>query len=531
MRSLAWLSGVLLVASACAAGACGPEGEEVASDGAAASRADAFWGDDRVGRKLAGLSEGDACYLPKTFEELETCFGIGRKCTRRDSQEVFVVEEKQTRNTDGKVEPADKAVPRVVVSGCNDGDRTDPASLVRSFGLFVGLFSPRGDTHLGDSLLLSPVEVMALDDTTGLYNFYVFGEDGVTRVFRDKAGKVLERTMTKAGASAAQAPAVKDRCFSCHVNGGPIMNEIADPWTNWVSFKKASSVSDEVAGTTKELVSIAIPDGERGTSSLAGDLEQTMKVAQCRFIAGSGCKKTGAIDPNAPQNGFANAVLTGQQPGGVGRLLRSVFCQTELQYLSANESIPAQVFFDPDAVAAAQLRAVASNGDVRFPHLFPVRSEFDKGVELYLIGKRVLGPQTMTAIRLVDDENDVFSGERCGLLDELSKGSLATEGARLDRRVRELIDAKLTPGPKAFSFVSTMPARAAYIKALVAQSLPAEERNAARDAYLAEVRTRYAEKVAAFQGEGRAAFEERQAERKAAVRTLFGDAHPFPILD
>ena len=27
------------------------------------------------------------------------------------------------------------------------------------------------------------------------------------------------------------------RCFSCHANGEPIMNELTDPWTSWVSAR------------------------------------------------------------------------------------------------------------------------------------------------------------------------------------------------------------------------------------------------------------------------------------------------------
>lgn len=525
------LGGVLAAVAAFASACSSTGGDATAEDEVAGG--DAFFGNDRIGQKLSTLAADDPCKFPKTYQEIEKCFSIGRECKRRDSAEVFVVEENQTRDVTGEAAAATQTVPRAVVTGCNLGDRTDPATLEQSFSLMVGLFSPPGDTHGGDSILFSPVEVMALDQTTGLYNFYLFSPQGISRFYKDESGTVLERTLTRSGTSQPRPPAERERCFACHVNGGPLMNELSDPWTNWVSFKKNFSVSARLSGTTADLVELAKPNAEKGTSSLAGDLEQTMRAAACRFVGGSGCTPGGTFDLTAPQNGFGNAVLTGKLPGGTARLLKSVFCETELHYVTASQSVPPQLFFDPQAVAAASLPNVSADGDLRFPFLFPVRSEIDKSVELFMIGRHLLAPTTVNAIRLVDDENDVFSAERCGVWKDLTREELPAQGGALNSKIREELRSRLEPGPKAFSFVEKQPARTAHMKALLSRSHSSADVDSTRAAYLAEVRQRFNKMKDGFVNytEERDAIEAKAAARKAAVPGLFEHGAPFPVLD
>lgn len=57
-----------------------------------------------------------------------------------------------------------------------------------------------------------------------------------------------------------------------------------------------------------------------------------------------------------PGSGFVQATVDGDQPGSVGKLLESVFCQTELQYASAFGTVPLELFVDPGAVAGGTSR-------------------------------------------------------------------------------------------------------------------------------------------------------------------------------
>jgi hypothetical protein len=313
------------------------------------------------------------------------------------------------------------------------------------------------------------------------------------------------------------------------------MNELSDPWTNWVSFKKAFPANANMTGATKELVSLAVPDAARGTSGLAGDLEQILRAAHCRYVGGRECKKGPDAPPDARPNGFGHRVLEGKEAGGVARLLKSVFCQTELNYVSAGQSLPEEVFFDPTATAPASVPKVSTGGDLRFPFQFPVRSEVDKDIELFLMGNRILAPSIVSAIRVVDDENDIFSQERCALLADITKTPLPAEGFRVNARVREAIVAKLS-GPNAFSFVNAsppQPARIQYLKTLLDLVPGREAQDAARFDYSEEVLGRFAKKKAAFASGGLAkqAIVAREADRKDLARRMFDGGGPIPVLD
>ncbi|HVH41337.1 MAG TPA: hypothetical protein VM925_03310, partial [Labilithrix sp.] len=244
----------LALAAACSARARSDDPSSQDDDVVASD--DAFFGHDRVGAALTGHRER----IPTTLAEVEALYGIGRACTRADSKEIFVVEETRSRTPAGEVTGEGAMIPRAVVSGCNTGDLADPESVARSTSLFAALVSDpsRAADTSGDGILREPVEVMARDDRTGIYNFYVFAKDErgnpeVTRILRDGAtGAVLERRLPSRGRASPAMPPANDskRCFACHVNGGPLMNEMRDPWTNWISFKKSLPLS-RLDGETK----------------------------------------------------------------------------------------------------------------------------------------------------------------------------------------------------------------------------------------------------------------------------------------
>lgn len=522
-----------LLLGAAVAAACAPaEDETDDAEGAASVASGEFWGDDRVGARLKNLAANDECKYPKSLADLETCFKIGRKCERRDSQEVFVVEENQARDLDSAGDHTREAMPRVVITGCNTGDKNDPATLENSYSLMTALFSPGGSTN-GDTLLLTDNEVMALDKTTGLFNFYVFSEGSITRVFRD-GGQVKERVFnTKTKTAGAATKSDGDRCFGCHVNGAPLMNELADPWTNWISFKKETSSNGALSGTTKELLDLAVPNAAKGTASLAGDLEQTLRAAHCKYVGGDGCKHGSSAAAMTPTKGFGHQILSGQLPGGPARLLKSVLCETELNYVSASESFPMELFFEPDATAAASPPRIATNGDTRFPFMLPVRSEVDKDIEIFLIGRRMLAPSISKAVRLVDDENDIFSKDRCALHAEITKTALPSEGFKINGRLRDAIVSHLD-GPTAWAWTKDpkQAGRLHLMKALTGVVSPQEE-DTARMEYMNEVQLRAKPLKAAMSNGGplKDAAVKKANDRKAAARKMFNGGGPLPVLD
>ena len=493
---------------------------------------------------MAAVLKGHPEKIPATLEGYEAAFGVGRSCARVDSKEIFVLEETQTRLAGVKElheVTKTKLMPRAVITGCNTGDLSNPSSMKQSTSLMAALISDQDmhDSPKGDTIRMWPVEVIALDNTTGLYNFYVFEPavtpsdpwavlpastpGHVTRVYRSKETradhanfgefKVFQRRRENGKAVTVEVQPIGggNRCFNCHVNGGPLMNETRDPWTNWVSFKKTVHATTQLSGSTQVLVSEALPNVHPGRSSLANDLQPIMELAIQSYVFGT-----------STTNGWARSTLAGGLPGGIGKMLESVFCETELNYASANASMPLEVWIDPLAAQGSGLDSgPPSYGDKSVAFQFPIRSTRDKETENWLIDAGYLAPATFIAVRLLDDENDIFSDARCSVLPEISEGlDAATPAKKVDEHIRTILLGKLD----SLTFRTTQPKRHAYIKALLTPGVGSE---AAQAAYFEELLKRFA---AADQSD--AAVRTKVQLRKQRARALFHlPSNPLPVLE
>jgi hypothetical protein len=501
-----------------------------------------FYGNDRVGAALKGHPE----LIPANFPQFEALFKVGRECQRKDSKEIFVVEESQTRLQLNVPEDhmhdvkKTKLMPRAVVAGCNTGDVSDPNTVKQSYSLFAALISDPDwkDSATGDTMRSWPLEVIALDEKTGLYNFYVFepvvtpsdvfaplpdGTKGkVTRVFRaiedrpGKAGKgeykVFQQKLEpgKPVAAPVQPAGGGNRCFNCHPNGAPLMNEIRDPWTNWVSFKKELPTS-VMSGQTQAIVSEAVPNSTTGRSSLANDLEPIMRAAIHNYVYGPGGNA-------AHPAGWGPKTINGEQPGGLAHMLESVFCQTELNYDSSNQAVPAESFVDPDAAGPASLTMPDAVGDVPVPFLLPIRAVRDKETERWLVDHGYLSQADSMAIRLLDDENDIFSQTRCNVLKAVTTGLPKDPDA-----AREHIRAAVKASVPSMSWVASQPMRKAYVDALLTPGVRREE---AQRNYVTELGTRFDAMDKSI-----AAIQKKESFRKSMARQMFPNAStPLPIL-
>jgi hypothetical protein len=351
---------------------------------------------------------------------------------------------------------------------------------------------------------MTPLEVMAFDNSTGLYNFYVFepagaGKPGtVSRFWRDKTGKVMTRQLVGGAAAPTEPkPHTSDACFRCHVDGAPLMNELSEPWSNWISPKKKLPTS-KMSGTTKELVDQA---------SLADQLEQIIRAGTNDYVKGGA------------KSGWIARTRDGLLPGGVAKMLEPLFCQDELNYLSSDTTlgVPLQVWFDPSVAVQASLQLPqAPAGDAPVPFLFPIRAVRDEAVQTALASKDYLTDGMVVAIRLLDDENDVFSPKRCGVFDAV-KSALTSAKATSPSDVKATLKKVLTDqGPK----MGMQPARLDYYNARLAGTTFQGK----QQAYFTELATRFAAMDKDIQ--------KRTTARKNAATKMFSNpANPLPVLD
>ncbi|MBM4345242.1 MAG: hypothetical protein FJ100_17875 [Deltaproteobacteria bacterium] len=487
----------------------------------------AVFGDDRVSDVLKGKPN----LVPGTFQEFEKLFKVGRSCPRTDSKEIFVVEEESTRAT-GEQKLGVQMLPRAVITGCNT-DASNPDAVVKSFSLMAALVSAPDAPNAakGDPMLFTPLEVMALDRRTGTYNFYVFFSNGagkpgtMVRVVRKVDKSIVRFELTSAGKSVTSKQQTGE-CFTCHANGGPLMNELTKPWTNWVSvvneFPKEAKLTGETAAIVSEARDVTL---KHTRSSFANDLEQIMRAAIRVWIEGDlKMTSSGAISNKV---GFGQMTIEGSTPGGVALLLKSSFCETELNYANALDTIPIELFADPDAAAGTELVPGDATGELTVFQM-PVRAEHDRSMELFLQKRGYLQARTVRALRLVDDERDIFSTARCAMYAEVVKTALPVKPKDVDARIQGVLAAKV----KAKAFGSMTSARAAYLAALVDPKKTEEQADELLQPYLDELQTRYeTAKAKLATASGRSALTKLINGRKDAARKMFPKAaSPLPLM-
>jgi hypothetical protein len=359
---------------------------------------------------------------------------------------------------------------------------------------------------------------MALDRKTGLFNFYVFESNGsdtpgtVSRIQRLPDDRIVRRKKVPGRALATETETER-ACQNCHVAMGPLMNELTEPWTNWVSTHKRLPKA-ELTGDTSSIV--AESGGEVGRSSFANDLERIMREAIRVWVDGT---------PDQPGTGFGEAVLAGHQPGGLPRLLRSVFCETELNYQTAFDTVPVSLFVDAGAAAGVGIAPVRADALDLFPLMLPVRSEMDTRVERFLLRRKYLSVRTVIAIRLIDEARDVFSPTRCGLYDDVVEG-LPSAPEEVEAQIRKVIGRALADG------VVPAGARAKYIAALIDPTIDGVALKQAQAAYVTKLTTLY-EGETAWLGtaSGKTKLKKREAAKKQAATEMFpGAKSPLPVL-
>ncbi len=261
----------------------------------------------------------------------------------------------------------------------------------------------------GQTELPGGVEVIAFDETAGIFNYYE--TDGTTLHFFGNSKDML----TGVGEDDDR------RCAGCHTGGGLIMKELDTPWLHWEGHMDTPGAA-ALVDAHKDL----------GTKSSGAELEGLVKRANVKW------NKT-----------RLETLKTSEGDVDVAALLKPLFCSVEVNLDNGADfespvaggpggselrSIPFDSLFDPQlkgfgsvSVTFADYDAVIkANGqtvmgvpgaiDTVFDYVFVERAHADNDYVNQLKAAGIIDDDFIKDVVMVDFTRPVFSADRCGLL-------------------------------------------------------------------------------------------------------------------
>ena len=322
----------------------------------------------------------------------------------------------------------------------NRGFHNPRAGSFSLFEMVTGKLTPTGDVREGEfffghftraagkTLVLnqSPqsgnlmVEVIAWDPGKGMFNFYELignGKNGTWSYNGDSQDILIDTEPLHRARAAGRPPFGKGlRCAGCHVNGGPIMKELASPQNDW--WTDARKIDRGGREFDDQLAAIAsgFVDGDRLSAAVRAGVEKLNTSPQFKAIR-------------------AGRSLQEQ--------LRPLFCPIEINFesdvapLQANgptTRVPSALFADP-RLAEGRLEASRADYDSAlqttgsafdFPEtklpdadhgwLGPVKATSDQIIVQGLVDAGLIDAEFVSDVLAVDFTNPALSGARCGLL-------------------------------------------------------------------------------------------------------------------
>jgi hypothetical protein len=289
------------------------------------------------------------------------------------------------------------------------------------------------------------VEIVALDETKGVFNFYVV--EGGKWNFHGDSNDMLE----------GPGDDGKRRCASCHPGGGLVMKELESPWMHW-----------------------------EGDTTTPGAAELVEKHKSFMGSKSNGIELEGVVRKG---NRFWNSRrLASLKKKGAKELLRPLFCTVEINLHNGSSSttpvdntagdfgdlsrVPSDFlvdtgglgFFSAPTVTPEDYRAqVAANGqrmagsggaqlrdkdgmpalDTVFDFAFPKRAIIDSEFVNELKTAGIVDEDLVKDVLMVDFTRQIFSSDRCDLL----------------QNVPDLAEADLTPDKIRDGLVASLRAR------------------------------------------------------------------------
>jgi hypothetical protein len=353
------------------------------------------------------------------------------------------------------------------------GGTLDGLGKVEEGEMFFGHFTVADGARLSLDQDPTPpslmVEAIAWDAAKGLFNFYELRGNGKTGTWTyngDSADIVADiERLHRARAPGQEAFGERLRCSGCHVNGGPILKELAPPHNDWWTPARPLPLG----GRQFDPVLSRIAQGFVGPDPLAAGV----RAGVARLQASSRYR----------------ALLRARS---LQERLRPLFCPVELNLASdgapldetsAVTLLPSSLLVDPRLAEGvlkvsrvdyeAALRSVGS----RFPEtprrdadhawLGPVKAHSDEIAIQVLIEDGLVDAEFVGDVLAVDFTNPALSDSRCRLLSLVPAAAAADWPARF----RGALQASERPEAKALLANLTDPDRDAESHRLRAEAL------------------------------------------------------------
>ena len=286
---------------------------------------------------------------------------------------------------------------RVVVSRqCGDTDRHE---------LLWSLFGVSGKGENWNLPAGRGIELMAYDETAGVYNYYEI--DGGGYVFHGNSKDILDGT---AG-----------RCKGCHVGGGLIMKELDTPWLHWEGHEDIPGAADMVKNNEELLGFKGTGSTFEGITKRGNDQYNKARAEWTMFERSTKdllrplfCADEVNLD-NAV--GFRNTMVS-NIPG-------DFFLARRFTKFNRKVEMPSEVYESMMDEIGSRVPGV--NGEFKdtvFRFAFPEQSHIDEsfvkvllsGIDIDGTKVKVLDDELVDDVLSVDFTRPIFNEERCALL-------------------------------------------------------------------------------------------------------------------
>lgn len=360
------------------------------------------------------LKQGDDC--PRSFDEVMAKlreFDNEGSCESGGTAGIkshVVTETAQIMDKAHKLGDRDGSYRVVTTRKCGSRDQ---------FALTFSLFGAQvGGTPSG-------AEVMAFDESTGVFNYYEFGRGEVE--FFGNSINILEDNL-------GITDGTSGRCASCHGAGGYVMKELPSPWVHWEGHADTPGAKELVEGD-ENLGSKATGSPMESLTKSANRKWNETRLAHLKFAGNAKHLLTPVFCPvevnvNSGASFPDSSTVNVKRSFLFDRFLSSGFGNIGIPrdaYLEAAREIDSAVCLAHKSgnKNSCDRRTVLRDGegeqidDVLFLFSFIERAHVDEDYVNKLTSDGVIDKELAADILAVDFTRPVFSDARCGLLEHV----------------------------------------------------------------------------------------------------------------